>query len=224
MSAALSPSPFPFTIKVCGLTRKEDVLAAVEAGADAVGFVLVGGPRKINAHEAGILALFVPPESGVKRVALISQADQLHPREAKWFDLIQVHGEHSPEELTAFSHRYGLPVFPALAAREDFTSRATAALAAPGVAAVLVDAHVPGQLGGTGQTVDWLAVGARPAALLPLVLAGGLKPENVATAIAQARPQAVDASSGLESAPSVKDHEKIRAYVQAAKTAFAECR
>lgn len=212
----------PFTLKVCGLTRKEDVLAAVQAGADAVGFVLVGGPRKINAHEAGILALFVPPESGVKRVALISEATQLHPREAKWFDLIQVHGEHTPAQLSALSLHYGLPVIPALAARADFVARATAALAAPGVAAVLVDAHVPGQLGGTGQTVDWLAVGSRPAALSPLVLAGGLKPENVAMAIAQAKPQAVDASSGLESAPGVKDTEKIRAYVQAAKKAFAE--
>lgn len=213
----------PYRIKVCGLTQKEDVLAAVEAGADAVGFVLAGGPRKLNAHEAGIIALFVPPDAGVKRVALISEPGQLPPREAKWFDLIQVHGEQDAASLAALHDRYGLPLVRAVSARPGWKEEAAGVLSVQGVAAVLVDAHVPGMLGGTGKTVDWEEVGAREAGLNPLVLAGGLNPENVAEAVRLARPVAVDASSGLEveGRPGLKDHGKLRAYVRAAQTALS---
>lgn len=204
----------PYRIKICGLTRKDDVLAAVEAGADAVGFVLVGGPRKLNAHEAGIIALFVPPDSGVKRVALISSPEQLPPREAKWFDLLQVHGEQTQEQLQALAERYQLPLVRALPAKAGWQEAAAAVLALPFVAAVQIDAHVPGKLGGTGVTVDWEEVGQRPEAVAPLVLAGGLGPENVAQAIRVARPQAVDVSSGVESGvPGVKEVGRIGEFV-----------
>lgn len=199
-------------IKFCGLTRVEDVRAAVELGVDAVGFVLTRRSRRFvapaQAHE---LRAALPP--------FVSAVALLMDDAPEWVeqvvatvrpDLLQFHGE----ETAAFVERFGRPYLKAVP-MASIADVAAYARAHPRAAGFLLDSHAAGAAGGTGGTFDWARV---PRGFdRPLLLAGGLDAGNVAQAIAQARPYAVDVSSGIESAPGVKDAARMRAFVDAAR-------
>jgi len=205
-------------IKICGITREEDAWAAIEAGADALGFVFVPGtPRFIEPGRAAAITRSLPPF--VSRVGLFVNADPEHIRatvaEAR-LDTVQLHGDEPPEVGLSLLgpvrviQAFRVQVPETLQRLPDFRKSADA---------WLLDAYVPGTAGGTGARFDWnLAVQARELGH-PLILAGGLKPENIAEAVRQVRPFAVDVSSGVESSPGRKDAEKIRELIGSARSA-----
>lgn len=193
-------------IKICGLTRRADVDAAVSAGAWALGFVCwTGSERAVAASQIRELTADVP--SGVRRVGVVvnptvDEARQLivdGPLTA-----IQLHGEESSSQFLSL----GVEVFKAVALDTD--AALDRALALPPDVTVLVDAHDPVRRGGTGGRADW-ARAAVLAARRPVILAGGLRPGNVRDAIDQVGPWAIDVSSGVESAPGIKDAGLITA-------------
>ena len=207
-------------VKICGLTDRVSLDAAVAAGAAYVGFVFFPkSPRYLTPESAAELAATVPP--GVCKVALTVNMDMAELGrivESVPLDMLQLHGAESPEQVLAVKAETGLPVMKAVgvASEEDLP-----ALERYGSVAdqLLVDAKPPkGSVlpGGNGVAFDWrLFVGRRWPA--PGMLAGGLSPENVAEAIKLTGARQVDVSSGVESEPGVKDTGKIAAFVEAAK-------
>jgi phosphoribosylanthranilate isomerase len=198
-------------VKICGLRRLDDLRAAVDAGADAVGFVFVpDSPRHVETESAAHLVRAVPPF--VERVGLFLDADAAWVRtvlQAVPLSLLQFHGR----EEVAFCRQFGLPYVKAISA--GLTSIREAEARYADAAGILVDSHRPGGPGGTGRVVDWAKLRA---GRLPLILAGGLTPDNVARAVREVRPWAVDVSSGVESAPGVKDVDAIRRFIEEAKS------
>ncbi len=195
-------------VKLCGLTRPEDVDAAVAAGADALGFVLwPGSKRAVDESLLAELAARVP--AFVTRVGLfVDQESALIERCARHLDLLQFHGDESP----AFCEGFARPWIKALRMREGLDLPA-AAEAYRGARALLLDAYRPGVPGGTGETFDWSRI---PAGLAkPVILAGGLKIDNVAEAIIRVTPFAVDVSGGVEASPGVKDAALVKAFLDA---------
>jgi len=199
-------------IKICGITTLDDALAACDAGADAVGFVLAPEARRRNRYvppeTAAEIAAALPPFVTTVAVTVNETAETL-TEYLKFVHFVQLHGEEPPELCALFSGRAYKAVRPATPAEM------TAALAYPGPA-LLVDAASAGGRGGTGEVGDW-SLAARAAGERRIILAGGLAPENVAEAVKQARPWAVDVSSGVESAPGRKDHDKIRQFIRNAR-------
>ncbi|APE31982.1 N-(5'-phosphoribosyl)anthranilate isomerase [Halomonas aestuarii] len=199
-------------VKFCGLTREEDVDAAVAGGADALGFVLwPGSKRAIDAERLAELSARVP--AFVTRVGLfVDPTPALVTRCAEHLDLLQFHGEESPETCTAAVR----PWIKALRMRDGLDLPA-AAESYRGARALLLDAYRPGVPGGTGETFDWSRI---PASLAkPVILAGGLTPDNVAEAIAAVAPFAVDVSGGIEAAPGIKDAARMAAFLRAVRQA-----
>jgi phosphoribosylanthranilate isomerase len=201
----------PVRIKICGLTSLEDALLAVEAGADALGFIFAPSPRQVTPQQAAAIARELPPF--VTTVGLVVDQDPRPIWDVCPLDAIQFHGSEPPEVVAAAGVR----------ALKAFRIRTEADLAAldryPTAAAFLLDAYVPGVPGGTGQRFPWeLAVAAKRFGR-PMIVAGGLTPENVAQCIAQTRPYGVDVSSGVESAPGKKDTQKVRDFIAAARDA-----
>jgi phosphoribosylanthranilate isomerase len=205
-------------IKICGITREEDAWAAVDAGADALGFVFVPGtPRFIEPERAATITRHLPPF--VSCVGLFVNADPELIRAAVTearLDTVQLHGDESPE--------VGLLLRGQVRVIQAFRVQGPEILLQlpnyrKSADAWLLDAYVPGAAGGTGARFDWnLAVEARELGH-PLILAGGLKPENIADAVRQVRPFAVDVSSGVELSPGRKDSEKVRRLIAAARSA-----
>jgi len=201
----------PVRVKICGITRMQDLEAAVAAGADAVGFVFAAGsPRAVHPEQAVLLAAAVP--AFVARVGLF--LDQDYDEVARVLgcvplSLLQFHGREGPE----FCRRFGRPYIKALG-MGDGADPAQAAAAYTDAAALLLDSHEQGLPGGTGQAFDW---GRVPRLGRPLVLAGGLTPDNVRAAVERVRPWAVDVSSGVEDAPGIKNASKIESFVKEAK-------
>lgn len=206
-------------VKICGLREAADVEAAVEAGARYVGFVFFAkSPRNLSVGEARDLAVLVPP--GVAKVALTVDATDAELDAitgAVPLDMLQLHGQESPARVSAIRARYGLPVMKAIgiAGPDD-----VAKIPAYGKVAdqLLVDAKAPkGAVlpGGNGLAFDWRLV-ARKYWPCPWMLAGGLTPDNVGEAIRLTGARQVDVSSGVESAPGVKDADLIRAFIAAA--------
>ncbi|MDO0944737.1 phosphoribosylanthranilate isomerase [Chromohalobacter israelensis] len=193
-------------VKICGLTREEDIDAAVAAGADALGFVLwPGSSRAIDEARLARLAARVP--AFVTRVGLfVDQADDEIRRCARHLDLVQLHGNESPDDCA----RLDIPWIKALRMRDgiDLHAEATRYDAARGL---LLDAYRPGVPGGTGETFDWSRIPANLAK--PVILAGGLTADNVAEAIHRVRPYAVDVSGGVEAEKGLKDPARIRAFL-----------
>ena len=193
-------------IKICGLTRRDDVAAAVEAGAWAVGGVLwPGSPRAVTPAQARDLMQDVP--SHVKRVGVVVNASVEDAREwcqAAGLTTIQLHGD---EDVAPFLAA-GLDVIKAVSLHTDADIERAAAL--PAEVLVLVDAGDPVKRGGTGLRADWTRAAAL-AARRPVLLAGGLQPGNVGEAIAGVTPWGVDVSSGVESAPGIKDPALVSA-------------
>jgi phosphoribosylanthranilate isomerase len=208
----------PVAVKICGLTRPEDVAAAVDSGADFVGAILVGHSKRAVAP-AALRHLFAAAGGRVRRVAVTVDADDaLLDAIAGEVDLIQLHGGESPERVRAVRSRTGLGVVKVLPV-------AVAADLAPlpayrGLADLfLFDAKPPpgGIEGGNGLAFDWQLVAGIDAGETAWGLAGGLDPTNVATAVTVTRPGFVDVASGVETTPGIKDHAKIRAFVAAAR-------
>lgn len=203
-------------IKFCGITRVEDAGLAVSLGVDAVGFVLVpASPRSINAEAAYAIRRTLPPL--VSAVALFRNAEPAFVRETLKIlkpDVAQFHGD---EDVT-YCESFGIPYFKvvAMADPQDLPKLAKTFASA---SALLLDGHDAKSMGGSGQTFDWTRV---ESVNKPLILAGGLKPGNVAEGIAQARPYAVDVSSGIETSPGIKDSEKMRAFALAVRRADQE--
>lgn len=204
-------------VKVCGVTSAEDAAAAVAAGADGIGLVFFAGSRRaINPDQAAEIVAAIPPlvmTVGLFVNATSEAVDDVLERVP--LNLLQFHGDESPEYCAAFNRPYmkALPV----TGESGLTARMASYASARGF---LLDTAAAGQFGGTGQTFDWsLVPGDAPA---PLVLAGGLHAGNVAAAIAAVRPSAVDVSSGVESAPGIKDPVKMQQFVAAARAAFEE--
>jgi phosphoribosylanthranilate isomerase len=206
-------------VKICGLTRPQDVAAVVAAGASYAGFVFFAkSPRNLTIDAARALAVEVPP--GLAKVALtVNALDETLDAifEAVPLDLLQLHGSESPERVAEIRARYGLPVMKAVGVADEAD---LPQLADYGRVAdqLLVDAKPPRDAvlpGGNGLTFDWRLIAGRRWPV-PWMLAGGLTPDNVGTAIHLTGAWQVDVSSGVESAPGLKDSTKIRAFVDAA--------
>ena len=202
-------------IKICGLTREADVDAAVQAGADAIGFVLYDkSPRHVDAARAAELARRLPPFV-TPVLLLVNAADALlrAALAAVPQALLQFHGDESPAQCEAPARPYlraarmgpGLDLL-------DFAARFQSAQA------LLLDAHVEGY-GGGGKAFDWSLI--PPSVPVPVVLSGGLNAANVIEGVCRVRPWAVDVSSGVESAKGIKDAEAMRRFCDAVREADA---
>ena len=200
-------------IKICGLTRVEDVRVAVDAGADAIGLVFYPpSPRHVSIQVAATLASAVPPL--VTIVGLFVNADPVFVREtlaAVPIHLLQFHGD----EDESYCRQFDRPYMKAARVKPGMDLVQYAA-AFPSAQAILLDAFVDGY-GGGGKVFDWSLV--PPVLGKPLVLSGGLDAGNVGEAIHRLRPAAVDVSSGVEATKGIKDAEKIRAFVAAVRRA-----
>ncbi|RRW32640.1 phosphoribosylanthranilate isomerase [Ectopseudomonas oleovorans] len=200
--------------KICGITRIEDALAAVEAGADAIGLVFYGkSPRAVSIEQAAAIVQALPPFVTSVGLFVDMPRDELQQLLQRLpLDLLQFHGDESPADCEG----HGRPYIKALRVRpgED-VSAAMAPYA--GARGILLDTFVEGVPGGTGASFDWSLVPENAAK--PIILAGGLDAGNVATAIRQVRPYAVDVSGGVEAGKGIKDAGKIHAFVQAVRDA-----
>jgi phosphoribosylanthranilate isomerase len=235
-----------FRVKICGVTTAADAALVAAAGADAIGLNFVqGSPRQLDRSRGRDVAVAIP--AGVLRVGVFAgmpAVDMLRIARELNLDAIQLHGHldgtqapvDPPERCGELA---GLPVIravrletsrpdtDALTAARQWIAAAVAAGAAP--AMVIVDAAVsrgtaPGRLGGTGDRVDWAALARAGSLPVPMAVAGGLTPDNVAEAIRMTGLSAVDTASGVEAAPGRKDPEKVRAFVAAALRGFEALR
>lgn len=195
-------------VKICGITRAEDALAAAQAGADALGLVFhEKSPRHVTVGEAALVAAALPPFVTLVGLFVNPSEEAVHEvlRQVP-LDVLQFHGEEEPE----FCARFGRPWIKAIRMRHDVDLIQCAARyrLAQGL---LLDAFVEGAHGGTGASLDWALI---PQAVpLPVILAGGLHSGNVAEAIRLVRPYAVDVSSGVEAAKGIKDAAKVAAFI-----------
>jgi phosphoribosylanthranilate isomerase len=216
-----------FRIKICGITRPDDAALAARAGADAIGINFYAGSKRfVEAELAKKIAAAVPDSVAKVGVFVNASAAEIRNLAAEVpLDFVQLHGDEPPE---IFGELYDLQVIKAFRCRDSgfvnvvrFLSQ-TAANERP--RAVLVDAYHHAEYGGTGVALDWTEVGRQKEMLgdMPIVLAGGLNPDNVARAIRLARPQGVDTASGVESSPGVKDAAKVEAFIQNATRAYDE--
>ena len=205
----------PVSVKICGLTRAGDVRDAVAAGARLLGFVFASSPRRLEPEQAAALMSAVPPD--IRCVGLFlnqPRADVMRVLRIAELDLLQFHGD----EDNAFCGSFGLPFVKAIAMGQE-APVSVPGRAYPDASALLFDSHAPGSPGGTGRVFDWKTL--RPTAR-EVWLAGGLTPENVGQAIREVRPQVVDVSSGVERAPGIKDPERMRAFIAAARAVNLE--
>ena len=194
-------------IKICGLTRNQDVQVAVAEGADALGFVLYApSPRAVTVEQAALLIKDSP--AFVTTVALFvneSAEEIVRALTVCSFDLLQFHGDETPQ----FCRQFNRPYMKAIRVRsaEDIHR---AVQQYPDAKALLLDAYVENLPGGTGQAFDWRLI---PELSIPWVLAGGLNANNVADAVNQVQPFAVDVSGGVEASKGIKDRQKIKDFI-----------
>jgi phosphoribosylanthranilate isomerase len=201
-------------VKICGITRLADAERAAELGAWAVGMIHHGeSPRLIEtAAAAEIGAAMKRRRVEVAGVFVNSTLDEIaHAVEDEFLTIVQLHGEEGNDFCQAVARRTGARVMKAIRVRDSGDVRAAEVYRTD---FHLFDAFIPGTHGGTGQTFDWSLL-RRHSSSIPMVLAGGLNPGNVAEAIEAARPFAVDVVSGTEAEPGVKDHEKLEAFFEA---------
>jgi phosphoribosylanthranilate isomerase len=196
-------------VKICGITRLEDALCAVEQGADAIGLVFYDqSPRNVSINQAIEIANHIP--AFVSVVGLFVNAEPSFINEvitkAK-IDLLQFHGDETPEECASYS----LPFIKAIRVKSD-TNLVQYAKEYSAAKGLLLDAYTEGVAGGTGHVFDWNLIPKQLAK--PIILAGGLKADNVAQAIQQVMPYAVDVSGGVEASKGIKDAAKIAAFMR----------
>ncbi len=201
-------------IKFCGLTRAEDVRLAVELGVDYVGLVFAPrSPRKLLLGQARMLRELVPEEIAVVALVMDNARSEIEALvENVRPDLLQFHGAETDADCAEF----GLPYFKVIAMGGEDRDAAKQAAEFPGAYGYLLDGHGQGEQGGSGQRFDWKRV---PSLDKPVMLAGGLTSENVATAIRTARPWGVDVSSGIESASGIKNPDRMRQFLEEARRA-----
>jgi len=201
-------------VKICGITRDQDALAAVEYGADAIGFVFYEpSPRHVSVERAASIARRLPPFVTTVALFVNAEADAIaHVVSEVGVDLLQFHGQECP----AYCAQHGRPWIRAIQVRPDTDLLAAQAEFIAG-RGLLLDAYRPGVPGGTGETFDWDRI---PPQLAPrIVLAGGLTPGNVGEAVRRVRPYAVDVSGGVEADKGIKDRDKIKAFIQEVRRA-----
>jgi phosphoribosylanthranilate isomerase len=200
-------------VKICGITNFEDARAAVDLGADAIGFVFVRSPRQIKPADAAIIIAKVPvfvncvgvfADQSLKVVEKIARQCKI--------DTLQFHGKESPEYCAYFKNKY--KVIKAFRVKEDKDLKD---LIRYKVDAYLLDTYVRGVKGGTGRTFNWELAKKAGWRVSPVIVSGGLNPENVKKAIKIARPYAVDVSGGIESAPGKKDIRLMKEFIKAAE-------
>jgi phosphoribosylanthranilate isomerase len=200
-------------VKICGITNLDDAMAACEAGADAIGFVFareaMARNRYIAPDEAQKICHALPPFVQKVAVCVNEPVDDMM-RYLHFVNYVQLCGDETAIDCQFVSRR-SIKVFHVGA---DFDPKAM--LQYP-TTAYLLDASVGNQRGGTGENCDWNAARCAVELGRPIILAGGLTPENVADAVAKVRPYAVDVSGGVESAPGKKDHERIRSFIRNVK-------
>ncbi len=202
----------PIRIKICGMTRAGDAQRAAAAGADALGLVFhEPSPRAVTPESAAGIVAGLPPFVSVVGLFVNAAPSLIESVLSRVrLDYLQFHGDESPEACD----RYQMPYIKVARVRPGF-DLVQYAVRYRHARALLVDAYVPGLPGGTGQTFDWTQL---PQTLpLPLILSGGLTPENVALAIRTVKPWAVDVSSGVEAAPGIKDAEKVLQFIRGAR-------
>jgi len=208
-------------VKICGTTNLEDALAAVEAGADLLGFILYPkSPRYVTPAVvaeivAGVRAAVPAPPRFVGVFVNASPDEVLAVLAQTGLDLAQLHGDEPAAALRVLHGRGFKAVRPT--GLEDALALAEAYAALGAGPDLLIDAYDPHAYGGTGQRADWTAAAAVAQRIPHLLLAGGLTPENVAAAVAAVKPWGVDVASGVEQMPGRKDHAKVQAFVAAAK-------
>ncbi len=216
-----------FRIKICGITSPEDARLVAGAGADAVGLNFFGKSPRFVEEDAARRIVDVLPD-GVVKVGLFvnSPAETICSLvDRLGLDLVQLHGDEPPEFLAQLGDRPAIRAFrlgpEGLRPILDYLATCRVKHDSPDM--VMIDSFVRGEYGGTGQTADWTAVRNYPRdeSYPPLVLAGGLTPENVTEAIARVGPAAVDTASGVEAAPGRKDPARVRRFVEAARRALA---
>ncbi len=199
-------------IKICGITNAEDASAAVECGADALGFVFYQkSPRRVSPETARSIIELLPPFLTTVGVFVNESAETINAVKAEsGIDMVQLHGDESPAFCKQWSHvikAFRVAAMSDLAAFEQYTA-----------SAFLLDAYSPVKYGGTGQVFNWeIAIEAKRYG--SIILAGGLTADNIAKAVTQVRPYAVDVSSGVERAKGKKDPIKLRLFIERARAA-----
>lgn len=204
-------------VKICGITNLDDALAACDAGADALGFVFAEEARARNRYiepeRAASIVAQLPPFVTVVAVCVNASAEQL-VEYLSFAHYVQLCGEETVEDYTAVAAR-AIKVF------HEGPDFAMEGMAAHPARAYLLDAQAGGAHGGTGTTCDWASARKATAIGKPMILAGGLTPENVAEAVRLVHPYAVDTSGGVEASPGKKDHERLRTFIRTAKSAVS---
>jgi len=209
-------------IKICGITRPEDAILALDAGADAIGLVFARSPRQVSIRQARQIVAAMPPFSFVVGVFVNARpATVLRTVEEVGLSAVQLHGDESPDQLAKLQ---GVRIIKALRVRDGRFLDMLRRYRDAGVSALLLDAFSPKARGGSGRRFDWdLVAGAREGGAMddlpPLILAGGLTAQNVAAGIRKVRPWGVDVSSGVEDEPGVKSVEKIARFIAAVRAA-----
>ncbi|MCF4150883.1 phosphoribosylanthranilate isomerase [Dethiosulfovibrio sp. F2B] len=195
-------------IKICGLTRREDVETALSLGVDALGFILADSPRKVSLEDVSSLVGGLPPfSSTVAVVANPSESELEEIVSSRLFDCVQFHGSESPEIVASVPIKT-IKAF-GIASKEDLDE----ALSYGGADWLLLDGRVGRATGGTGRPFDWKMLRGRETGR-PWILAGGLGPDNLEKAVRTAMPPAVDLNSALETAPGIKDGKKMARAVE----------
>jgi len=199
-------------VKICGITNVEDGMAAAEAGADALGFIFYEkSPRYVPLEKAAVVLRDLPPL--IVKVGVFVDAEEdfvFRAIRECGLNLLQFHGAETPE----YCLQFGLMSMKAFQIRD---AQSLSRLTDFKTDAWLLDAYSADKLGGTGQRLNWdFAIEARKWGR-PIFLAGGLTPENVAEAVRHVQPYAVDVSSGVEASPGKKDHDKVKAFIDAAR-------
>ncbi len=214
-------------VKICATTNLEDALLAVEAGADAVGFVFAASKRQVTAEQVAAITAHLP--AGVSKVGVFTATDAaeiLAQAGMAGLDVVQLHSVFNAGliEAVAGAGLRALQVIdvPAEAGADEIRASLVEALQHPQVYAVLLDASHGGHSGGTGKTFDWerMAGAVREAESATggrVVIAGGLRPENVGLAIVRFEPWGVDVASGVEAVPGKKDPSRVKAFISAAR-------
>lgn len=198
-------------VKICGTTSLKDAFLAVESGADAIGFIFYKmSPRNISQKEAKEIILQLPPFIETVGVFVNETSDKINRiAEQCKLNSIQLHGEESP----ALCRRVKRKVIKAFRVKDADSLKS---IASYDVSGFLLDSYNGGSKGGTGQVFDWnLALRVKKQG--PVILAGGLNPYNVFTAIHRVKPYGVDVCSGVEKSPGIKDHEKIREFIKSVR-------
>ena len=200
--------------KICGITRAEDVQAVADAGCDAIGFVFYPpSPRSVTQAQAEALVKAVPAYIQVVGLFVNSTAYAIQDiLKTVPLDILQFHGDESPEQCQAIAQQVGRRWYKAIQVKPDLDVVAEIQrYQAAGASAVLLDAWHPDLKGGTGHSFDWSTF---PQLDIPLILAGGLNPDNIEEAIHTTQAYAVDVSGGVESAKGIKDQQLIERFMQ----------